>query len=309
MAMLMIAEDMKPSSWKKHIRRLAPEIEFRIWPETGNVGDIRMALVWKPPGGVLRRFSNLACIASLGVGVDHILTDAQLPENIPITRIVEPSMARSMSEYIMLAVLSHCRHFDRYRQDQQDKTWQPRVPLLAANTRIGLMGMGQLGSHAAKQLQRIGFAVAGWRRTAKKIAGIDSYAGRDRLPAFLERTDILVCTLPLTPSTEGILNRRVFERLPEGAYLINVARGRHLVEADLLAALEQGHLSGACLDVFREEPLPESHPFWTHPRITVTPHISSLTFPAAVAPQLVENYRRLESGQPLENVVDPGRGY
>jgi glyoxylate/hydroxypyruvate reductase A len=309
MAMLMIAEDMKPSSWMKHIRRLAPEIEFRIWPETGNPADIRMALVWKPPGGVLVRFPNLGCIASLGVGVDHILNDRQLPENIPITRIVEPSMARSMSEYITLAVLNHCRHFNHYRLDQKSKTWQPRVPLLADTIRIGLMGVGQLGSYAAKQLRRFGFAVAGWSRTPKEIDGIGSYVGRDGLLPFVRRTDILICTLPLTPSTEGILSRRIFEHLPEGAYLINVARGQHLVEADLLAALAQGHLSGACLDVFREEPLPESHPFWRHPRITVTPHISSLTYPAAVAPQLVENYHRLESGHALENVVDPKRGY
>jgi glyoxylate/hydroxypyruvate reductase A len=309
MAMLMMAEEMKPSSWAKHIRRLAPEIEFRVWPETGNVADIRMALVWKPPEGALTRFPNLGCIASLGVGVDHILNGGQLPENIPITRIVDPSMARSMSEYITLAVLNHCRHFDRYRQDQQDKTWQPRVPLLPDNIRIGLMGMGQLGSHAAMQLRRFGFAVAGWSRTPKEIAGIGSYVGSDGLLPFVRRTDILICTLPLTPSTEGILGRRIFEHLPQGAYLINVARGQHLVEADLISALAQGRLSGACLDVFCEEPLPESHPFWRHPRITVTPHISSLTYPAAVAPQLVENYRRLESGQPLENVVDPERGY
>lgn len=309
MAMLMIAADMKSSSWKKHIRRLAPDIELRIWPETGHVADIRMALVWKPPAGVLTRFPNLGCIASLGVGVDHILYDSRLPAGVPITRIVEPSMARSMSEYITLAVLSHCRHFDRYRQDQREKNWQPRVPLLTDNIRIGLMGMGQLGSHAAMQLLRFGFAVAGWRRTPEETAGIESYVGEDGLAPFLERTDILICTLPLTPSTEGILSRRVFEQLPQGAYLINVARGEHLVEADLLSALERGRLSGACLDVFREEPLPDSHPFWTHPRITVTPHISSLTYPAAVAPQLVENYRRLESGQPLKHVVDPGRGY
>lgn len=309
MTMLVITEEMKPSSYIKHIRKLAPEIEVRIWPETGNIDDIRMVLVWKHPRGVLNRFPNLECIASLGVGVDHILNDNNLPADIPITRIVDPSMAQSMSEYITLAVLSHCRHFDSYRQDQTHKTWKPRIPLLADKIRIGIMGMGQLGSHAAGQLGRFGFAIAGWSRTAKNIDQVDSYVGEDGLLPFLSRTDILICTLPLTASTEGILNRDIFYHLPEGAYLINVARGQHLVEKDLLTALGDGRLSGACLDVFREEPLPESHPFWTHPKITVTPHISSLTYPAAVAPQLVENYRRLESGRPLENVVDPERGY
>ena len=309
MAMLVITEEMKPASWVKHIHKLAPEIEVRIWPETGDMADIRMVLVWKHPRGVLNRFPNLACIASLGVGVDHVLNDEKLPAGIPITRIVEPSMAQSMSEYITLAVLSHCRHFDRYRQDQLDKCWQPRVPLLADKIRIGIMGMGQLGSHAANQLSQFGFAIAGWSRTAKHMAMVDGYNGEDGLVPFLNRADILICTLPLTPATDGILNRNVFNHLPEGAYLINVGRGQHLVEQDLMDALDAGRLSGACLDVFREEPLPDSHPFWLHPKIKITPHISSLTHPAAVAPQLVENYRRLEAGQRLVNVVDRKRGY
>jgi glyoxylate/hydroxypyruvate reductase A len=169
--------------------------------------------------------------------------------------------------------------------------------------------MGQLGAHAADQLSRLGFQVAGWSRTRKDIAGLDSFAGGEELAAFLKRSDILVCMLPLTPATEGILNSATFAQLPAGAYLVNVARGRHLVEEDLLAALDAGRLSGACLDVFREEPLPESHPFWDHPQIIVTPHVSSLTYPRAVAPQLAENYRRLLGGQPLLNVIDRSRGY
>ena len=309
MTMLLISTNMKPSSWIKHIQRLAPEIEVRIWPECGNVEEIRMVLVWKHPRGVLNRFPNLKCIASLGVGVDHVLGDSDLPQNVPITRIVSPSMAQSMSEYVTLAVLNHCRHFDSYMHDQIQKNWQPRRPLVADRIRIGILGLGQLGAHAAALLSRFGFAVAGWSRSPKNIELVDSFAGNGQLAPFLKRTDILICMLPLTPSTEGILNRDIFTQLPKGAYLINVARGRHLVEEDLLAALAEGQLSGACLDVFRQEPLPETHPFWTHPKITVTPHISSLTYPAAVAPQLVENYRRLGTGEALENVVDKARGY
>ena len=309
MAMLVITEEMKPASWIKHIHKLAPDIEVRVWPETGDTADIRMVLVWKHPRGVLNRFPNLECIASLGVGVDHVLNDENLPVDIPVTRVVDPSMAQSMSEYITLAVLSHCRHFDHYRQDQVDRNWQPRVPLLAEKIRIGIMGMGQLGSHAANQLGHFGFSIAGWSRTAKKISQVDCYAGEDGLVPFLARTDILICTLPLTPLTDRILNRGIFKHLPDGAYLINVARGQHLIEQDLLDALDEGRLSGACLDVFTEEPLPDSHPFWAHPKIKITPHISSLTYPAAVAPQLVENYRRLESGRPLANSVDRERGY
>ena len=309
MAMILISADMKPSSWIKHIQKLAPVIEVRVWPEFGNVEDIRMALVWKHPHGVLNRFPNLKCIASLGVGVDHILSDSHLPQNVPITRIVSLSMAQSMSEYVTLAVLSRCRHYDSYQHDQRQKNWQPRVPLLAEKIRIGVMGLGQLGAHAASALSRFGFAVAGWSNSPKEIEFVESFAGRGQLSPFLGRTDILICMLPLTPSTEGILNRETFTRLPKGAYLINVARGQHLVEKDLLAALAKGQLSGACLDVFCQEPLPKTHPFWTHPKITVTPHISSLTYPAAVAPQLVENYRRLGTGEKLMNPVDLQRGY
>lgn len=309
MTVLLISPEMKPSSWIKHIQSLAPDIDVRVWPEAGHVEDISMVLVWKHPRGILNRFPNLKCIASLGVGIDHVLSDDHLPDGVPITRIIEPSMAQSMSEYVTLAVLIHCRHFGSYNRDQDQKIWQPRVPLVADKIRIGVLGLGQLGAHAAAMLSRLGFAVAGWSRSHKKIDQVDSFVGNDELEGFLKRTDILICMLPLTPSTEGILCRNTFSQLPRDAYLINVARGQHLVEKDLLAALDEGHLSGACLDVFCEEPLPEAHPFWAHPKITVTPHISSLTYPAAVAPQLVENYRRLDRGEALMNVVDPTRGY
>lgn len=309
MATILISADVKPSSWIKHIHRLAPDIEVRLWPACGDPGAILMALVWNHPPGVLKRFPNLKCIASLGAGVDHILQDRQLPRGVTITRVVEPSMARSMSEYVALAVLNHCRQTEDYRRDQIDRRWRPRVPLLARKVRIGIMGMGQLGSHAAGHLSRLGFAVSGWRRTPKELPPLKIYAGPEGMAPFLAQSDILICMLPLTASTEGILNAGTFAGLPRGAYLVNVARGRHLVETDLLAALDSGQLSGACLDVFREEPLPAAHPFWTHPKISVTPHISSLTYPRAVAPQLVENYRRLIGDKPLLNVVDPARGY
>ena len=307
--MLLIAPEMKTSSWVKHLQRQAPDVEVRVWPDAGDAGDIRMVLVWNHPEGVLNRFPNLACIASLGVGVDHILSDRRLPEQVPITRVVDPSMAQSMSEYVTMVVLSRCRHFELYQQDQMNKSWRPRVPLLASKTRIGVMGLGQLGAFTASRLSEFDFPVAGWSRSSKDIARVKSYVGRRGFTPFLGRTDVLICMLPLTPSTGGILNKETFSRLPRGAYLINVARGQHLVERDLLAALDSEQLSGACLDVFHQEPLPDAHPFWTHPRITVTPHISSLTYPAAVAPQLVDNYRRLKKNEPLLNVVDRKRGY
>jgi glyoxylate/hydroxypyruvate reductase A len=309
MALMIIAPDTKVTSWVKHLGRLEPGIDLRVWPDTGSVDDIEFALSWHHPPGEFKKYKHLKCIASLGAGVDHLLDDPDLPAGVPITRVVEFSMAQSMSEYVILAVLNHCRQFDDYRTDQSQKKWQPRIPLLTGDMRVGIMGLGQLGKDAAGKLSALGFAVNGWSKTPKSIKGVAGFAGARALNDFLSRTRILICMLPLTPQTEGILSRQTFDRLPAGAYVINVARGAHLIEDDLLAALDAGQLSGACLDVFDTEPLPADHPFWDHPKVKVTPHISSITFPRAVAPQIIDNYRRCQAGQPLLNVVDPSRGY
>ena len=309
MAFLIIAPDIKVTSWVKHLTRLEPGIDIRIWPDSGNAEDIEFALSWHHPPGEFNKFKNLKCIASLGAGVDHILADPQLPEGVPITRVVEHSMAQSMSEYVVLAVLKFCRQFDFYRAYQAQSQWHPRKPLLAEDLNIGIMGLGQLGEDAAKKLSYLGFPVTGWSQTPKEIEGIKSLAGKDMLDDFLSQARVLICMLPLTSKTKGILNHKMFGKLPAGAYLINVARGEHLVENDLIAALDSGQLAGACLDVFEVEPLPQDHPFWRHPKIVVTPHISSITFPRAVAPQIIENYHRVKSGKRPVNRVDIVRGY
>jgi glyoxylate/hydroxypyruvate reductase A len=309
MTMLFMAPKLKGDSWLKHIRRLAPDMDLRVWPAVGDPREIVFVLSWKHPLGELQKFPNLKCIASLGFGVDHILRDPDLPRGVPITRIVDQGMIDAMSEYVIAAVLQHTRQFDLYRQDKAFLTWQARVPMRTEDTRVGIMGLGHLGLDAASKLNRLGFPVFGWSRTPKPVGGLKTFSGDDGLEALLSRADILVCLLPLTPATQGILNQRTFSQLPAGAYVINVARGEHLIEEDLLAFLESGHLSGACLDVFRQEPLPESHPFWTHPRVMVTPHIASLTYPKAVASQIVENYRRVCSGHPPLHVIDRQRGY
>jgi len=309
MAFLIIAPELKVSSWVKHLSILEPGIDIRIWPEVGDVDDIEFALCWNHPQGEFKKYKNLKCIASIGAGVDHIMRDPDLPIGVPVTRVVEPSMAQSMSEYAVLGVLNYCRHLDLYRTDQSQKKWQPRTPLLAADMRIGIMGLGQLGKDAAKKLNYLGFPVTGWSQTPKDIEGVKCLAGADALDDFLSRARILICMLPLTPKTRGILNHKTFNKLPAGAYLINIARGQHLIEKDLLAALDSGQLAGACLDVFEVEPLPEDHPFWSHPNIIVTPHISSITYPKAVAPQIIDNYHRMKSGKALLHIADVGRGY
>jgi glyoxylate/hydroxypyruvate reductase A len=309
MTMLFLAPHLKGDSWLKHIRREGPGIDLRVWPDAGRVEDVIFALCWKHPLGELKKYPNLQCIASLGFGVDHVLRDPDLPPGVPVTRIVDAGMIAAMSEYVLAAVLMHTRQLDLYHLDQAQKKWTVRIPKQPPDVRVGIMGLGQLGTDAAANLRALRFAVSGWSRTAHSMEGVRCFAGDSELEPFLAQADILICLLPLTPATEGILNRGTFSRLPQGAYIINAARGDHLVEDDLLSALESGHLAGACLDVFRTEPLPESHPFWSHPRVTVTPHVASLTDPKAVAPQIVDNYRRVRSGQPPLHAVDIRRGY
>ena len=309
MALLVIAPDLEAEKFADELKHLDRTLDIRIWPQIENADDIEFALTWNHPPGEFKKFKNLKCIASLGAGVDGILRDPDLPKDVPVTRVVQSSMSLYMSEYILLSVLNYCRQFDIYKKDQIEKRWQPRMPLLARDIRIGIMGLGQLGADAARKLVQLGFSVNGWSRTPKEIKGVVSYAGDEALDEFLGISTILICTLPLTSATTGILNRNTFGKLPAGAYVINVARGQHLIEEDLLAALDSGHLSGACLDVFQVEPLPEAHPFWNHANIIITPHISSITDPKAVMPQILENYHRMESGQPLVHVVDKDKGY
>lgn len=309
MSILFIAPKLKAESYFKHLRALDPGLDLRTWPEVGAPEDILMALSWKHPAGELAKLPRLRCIASLGFGVDHVLTDPGLPAGVPITRLVDPGMIRGMTEYIVAAVLNHTRQFTLYRRDQAAGVWKARAPRHPRDARVGVMGLGHLGADAARTLLSMGFPVRGWSRTPKAIEGVRSFVGAEGLGPFLGESDILVCVLPLTAQTRDILNRRTLAQLPADAYLINVARGEHLVEEDLLALLESGHLSGACLDVFRVEPLPAGHPFWAHPRVTVTPHVASLTFARDVAPQLLENYRRVRSGQSPLHVIDAARGY
>jgi glyoxylate/hydroxypyruvate reductase A len=309
MSMLFLAPELDTHPWVEHLRRQDPGLDLRIWPDVGPPEEVLFVLSWKHPLGIMKRFPQLKCIASLGFGVDHVLRDPDLPAGVPVTRIVDAGMVDAMSTYVLAAVLDHTRQFDLYRGDQALKTWTPRVPKHPRDVRVGIMGLGHLGADAARKLHALGFPVSGWSRTPKSIDGVVGFTGDSGLDDFLSIADILICLLPLTPATEGILNRRTLSKLPAGAYLINAARGEHLLEEDLISTLESGHLSGACLDVFREEPLPESHPFWSHPRVTMTPHVASLTYPRDVAPQIVANYHRVRTGQPPWNVVDLKRGY
>jgi glyoxylate/hydroxypyruvate reductase A len=309
MALLFRSSVDSETRWKPQLARLMPELEVRIWPEIGDPAEIDYALVWHPEPGLLASLPNLKLILSLGAGVDHILLDHHLPRGVSIIRLVDPYMTDAMSEYIILQVLRLHRQDLDYRTQQEKGIWLEHDQKNAAERTVGILGFGALGLDAGRKLQGLGFNVALWGRRQRTVEGLRGYAGRAGLPALLGRSEILVCLLPLTAETEGILNASTFAMLPKGAVLINAARGRHLVEQDLLAALASGRLSAAVLDVFRDEPLPGGHPFWHHPRIVVTPHIAAATHPPTAAPIILDNIRRFEAGRPLLNRVDPAQGY
>jgi glyoxylate/hydroxypyruvate reductase len=257
----------------------------------------------------LRRYPNLRLLVSMGAGVDHLLRPPGPPPGVPVARLKDERLTTAMGEWVLLNVLRFHRQDAEYRAQQAARIWNELPAPDTAQRRVGFLGLGQLGAHAAGLVRALGFPVLGWTRTPRDVPGVQCFNGADGLRAMLGQTDILVCLLPLTPDTRGIINHETLSLLPRGAHLINAARGGHVVADDLLAALNSGHLAGAALDVFEPEPLPADHAFWTHPKVLVWPHASSITIPSSAAPQVVENIRRLREGRPLINLVDASTGY
>ncbi|MFQ6021773.1 MAG: 2-hydroxyacid dehydrogenase [Acidiferrobacterales bacterium] len=308
MTLLFKCDWTAPQPWLDALASQMPGREIRVFPDIGPREDIEYALVYEPPPGLMKTLPNLKAIFSLWVGIDHLTKDPELPP-VPVVRMVERSLTATMTEYVVHQVLTFHRRSLEYRALQTERRWEPLDFTAPWDRRVGFMGLGALGRDAAEKLATLRFDVAGWSRMPKEIPGIRCYHGSDGLSSFLARTHILVCLLPLTDATRGILNKQLFERLPRGAFVINCARGGHLVEADLLHALDDGQLAGAALDVFAEEPLPDDHPLWTHPRIVVTPHIAAFSVPETAVESVVANIRRVEAGEPLLNAVDFERGY
>jgi glyoxylate/hydroxypyruvate reductase A len=313
-AILLAIIGWDPKGWDQRFRALAPQHEIRLWPESvGNPADIAYACVWRPPHGLFAGFPNLKAIFSLGAGADEVLSDRKLP-NVPVVRIVDPDMTMRMTEYVVLHVLMYHRHQRLYDAQQRVRMWHDHEQPTADEVAVGVMGLGELGTAAASALARLGFRVAGWSRTRKAIPAVESFHGREGLETFLRRTEILVCLLPLTPATQGILNLDLFRRLKfngamHGAYLINAARGGLQVDADIVAALDEGTLAGATLDVFPTEPLPLTSPLWTHQKITITPHNAAASSPRAIVANIVRQIDRLEIGMPLQHLIDRSAGY
>ncbi len=307
--LLYACTGIEPEPWIDAFRLHMPELEVRLWPDMGDPTDIDYVLAWKQPPGLLQSLPNLKVIFSMGAGVEHVLSDRTLPIGVPLVRMVDPGLTIGMVEFVLLSVLRYHRRLPEHEINQKAHRWQALTPKLPQDQRVGIMGLGELGAACAKSLVALGFDVAGWSRTPKLVAGVKSFHGPEGLAPFLNRTDMVVCLLPLTTETENIINAQTLAVLPRGAYVINAARGRHVEEEDLLAALDSGHIAGATLDVFRHEPLPPDHPFWSHPKVTVIPHCAALTQPKTAARTIADNIRRYLSGQPLLYVVDPARGY
>ncbi len=264
---------------------------------------------FRPPPGFLKTLPNLKAMFSLGAGVDGFLRDPELPR-LPLTRFVDPTLMHEMAQYVVMHVLIAHRGQRFFDAAQKESAWRQRMLARPSrDTRIGILGLGDIGGTIATSLLPFDFQLTGWSRSRKNIPGVKSFAGESELPQFLAGCDYLVCVLPLTDETRGIIDAKLLAQLPQGAWVINVARGAHLIEEDLIAALDSGHLAGAVLDVFQAEPLPDESPIWRHPKITATPHIAGITDAQAAFAYVADCVIRCESGQPLENVVDLTKGY
>jgi glyoxylate/hydroxypyruvate reductase A len=313
---LLIACSSRAEEFAQLARRLEPALDVRVAPDVGRREDIRAVLAWQAPHGLLATLPRLELIVSVGAGVDHLLADPDLP-GVPLVRFVDPDLSGRMAEYVALHVLYHHRRMAEFRELQTRKVWKYLPEPAAHEVRVGLMGLGVMGQAAARVLGVLGYALRGWSRSPRTLAGIDCFAGASGLEPFLAETDILAVVLPLTEETRGLIDRRLIgklsrfgrdERLP-GPVLINAGRGGLQRDADILAALKAGELYAASLDVFETEPLPHSSPLWSHPRVLITPHNAAESAPAAIVGYALAQIRAHAAGEPLANVVDRARGY
>ncbi len=312
-AIVYISEGDDPERWRLALATALPEADlerdFHIWPDQGDADQIDIALVWRPTPGALQNFPNLKAIINLGAGVDTIVADHTWPRHVPLVRMVDAALTGNMTEFIIHRVLHFHRKFYRYEKMQRDHDWRELRQIESQDRSVGILGLGELGGDAARHLVNLNFRVSGWSRSEKNLDGVQSFFGQDQLTPFLNNTEILVCLLPLTPETTGIINATSLSQLPQGAFVINAARGGHVVEADLRAALDSGHIEAAALDVFASEPLPDDSPMWDHPKIILSPHIASLSVPASAAASIAENIRRVRRGEAPRDLVELESGY
>ena len=306
---LFKSQDDDPNLWKSELELYLPELDFRIWPDIGSAQDIEFLMIWEQLDDVLGVLPNLKVILSMGAGVDHLGDLSEISKNITIIRLIDKGLTQGMSEYVLLNVLRFHRLDVIYREQQAKKIWREHPPVSASKICVGIMGLGVLGADAAKKLKSLDYEVLGWTRTPKSFDVCAVMHGQKNLKEFLGRTNILVCLLPLTAETEGILCKETFSRLPTNSYLVHAGRGKHLVDGDLIEALEMGQLGGAAIDVFEKEPLPKSHPFWVNDKILITPHAASITNYKTAAKSIATNIQNWETGRDVIGMVNSNHGY
>ena len=306
MSLALIIPDRKLDDLQQRLTQALPDTRIEIWPDISSADEVEFAVVWKQPSGSLVQLPNLKAIQCFGAGVDAILADPTLPA-LPIARIVDNSLTDTMVRYLD-GVLSHYRlRLDQFSSQQRQQLWKPKSPRQISS--ICVLGLGELGGAAAQHFSAAGYHVSGWARTAKRLPGVHCYSGQAELALAVADADVVICLLPLTAETEDLLDETFFNQVKAGTIFINVARGAIVDDTALVTALDSGQLQAACLDVFRQEPLPAGHPFWLHPAILITPHVSAVTNVSTVVQQIAENYRRSQRGEALLNPVDLKRGY
>ncbi|MDO8278621.1 MAG: glyoxylate/hydroxypyruvate reductase A [Burkholderiaceae bacterium] len=306
MRIVFCSLDARADDWLQSLRDALPDAQVQEWAPGAPPAEY--AVVWRAPQQFFDAQPGLRCIFNMGAGVDALL-GLRLPPGAALVRLEDGGMGVQMAEYVCHAVIRHFREMERYEESQRAGQWALRKPLRRADFPVGIMGLGVLGASVARALAQFGFPLAGWSRTPKSMEGLRCYAGAAQFDEFLAATRILVCMLPLTPQTRDIMRRETLSRLLPGSYIVNVARGEHLVEEDLLALIDEGRIEGAALDVFRTEPLPAQHPFWQHPRIRVTPHSSARTLRDETVAQIAAKIRALQRGEAVSGKVDLQRGY
>jgi glyoxylate/hydroxypyruvate reductase A len=309
MKIVFCSPDSHPQPWVDRLAAALPGAEVWAWSPYDIARQADYAVVWSPPAALFDTQKKLKAVFNIGAGVDGVLRVATLPSDLPVIRLNDAGMAVQMAEYVCHALIRHARQFDVYERQAGKQLWNKLREIDRATFPVGVMGLGDIGMRVAQSVAGFGYPTFGWSRSPRKLAGVTTYAGPEFLESFLRSVRVLVCVLPLTPDTEGILNERTLSMLQPNAYLINVARGKLLAEHDLIGLLERGVLAGAALDVFREEPLPANHAFWRQPKITITPHISALTLREESIDQIAGKIRALERGQSITGVVQTQRGY
>lgn len=307
MALLIATPDRDSAELARYILDQDPEIDLRIWPELGDPEEIAFVLAWRPPDGLFRALPNLKAVSSLGAGVDALVANPGIPADVDIGRLAGPRLAANMAAYLVAVVVARWKRLPQFIEDQKHSRWRQWAP--ESPPTVGLLGMGNMGQRAAAAFAEVGFPLHGYSNSGRGPDGMTMHSGAAGLLEIAGASDFLINLLPLTRETRDILDRSLFERMPEGSTLINVGRGEHLIENDLIDALRDDQPACAVLDVFRDEPLPAGHPFWKHPKVFVTPHCASITLTREAAELAVESYRRVMAGKPPLGCVDRVRGY